>query len=143
MLDEYWKTQRRGQQSGVAGERPGQIKPLERSDPLSSMNGTDDPYNPAEGGSLWKGIAIGLVCQLAYLLFVVNLPMSEVRLLGYLLFALVQFTYLYPLAVFFQKRKQGLTSNGIIIVGVVSLLVAAAWFGYSLLHGTLPSLSAN
>jgi hypothetical protein len=107
------------------------------------MSRTDDQQNLAEGGSLWKGIAFGLGCQLAYLLFVFYLPASEVRLLGHLLFALVQFTYLYPLAVFFQRRQQGLTSNGIIIVGVVSLLAAAAWFGYSLLHGTLPSLSAN
>jgi hypothetical protein len=107
------------------------------------MNGTDDQVTSAAGGSLWKGIALGLGCQLAYLLFVFNLPSSEVRLLGYLLFALVQFTYLYPLAAFFQKRKQGLTSNGLMLVGVVSLLAAAAWFGYAVLHGTLSSLSGN
>jgi hypothetical protein len=107
------------------------------------MSGTDDQATRAVGGGLWKGVAIGVGCQLAYLLFVFNLPLSEMRLLGYLLFALVQFTYLYPLALFFQKRKQGLTSNGIILVGIVSLIAAAVWFGYSFLHGTLPSLSAN
>jgi hypothetical protein len=56
---------------------------------------------------------------------------------------LVQFTYLYPLAALFQKRKQGLTSNGVILVGVVSLLVAAAWCGYSVMHSTLPTVPGN
>jgi hypothetical protein len=107
------------------------------------MSGTDNQSNHAVGGSLWKGIAIGLGCQVAYLLFVFNLPQSEVRWLGYLLFALVQFTYLYPLAAFFQRRKQGLTSNGVIIVGVVSLIAAAVWYGYSFLHSGLPTISGN
>jgi uncharacterized membrane protein HdeD (DUF308 family) len=108
------------------------------------VNGTGDrTINPAAGGSFWKGLAFGLGCQLAYLLFVFYLPQSEVRLLGYLLFALVQFTYLYPLAAYFHRRKQGLTTNGVIVVGVLSLLVAAVWFGYAIFHNTLPAISSN
>jgi len=108
------------------------------------MNGADAQYRkPVRGGSFWKGLAIGLGCQAAYLLFVFYLPQSEVRLLGYLLFALVQFVYLYPLAVYFQKRQQGLTSGGLILVGVVSLFGAALWFGYAVYSSTLPSISAN
>jgi hypothetical protein len=66
-----------------------------------------------------------------------------VRLLGYLLFALAQFTYLFPLAAFFQRRKQGLTTNGVILVGIISLFAAAGWFGYAIFHNTLPLISGN
>ena len=92
---------------------------------------------------MWKGLALGSGCQAAYLLFVFYLPLPQVRLLGYMMFALVQFTYLYPLAAYFQKSKQGLTSTGVLLVGVLSLLVAAVWFGYAIFHNTLSSLSAN
>lgn len=60
-----------------------------------------------------------------------------------MLFALLQFTYLFPLALFYHKRKQGLTSNGVILAGAVSLVGAAVWFGYAVAHGTLPSVSVN
>ena len=115
---------------------------MESSELLSNMNGTDDRYNNvAEGGSFLKGLAMGLACQVAYLLFVFYLPQSELRLAGFLLFALVQFTYLYPLAVFFQKREQGLTTYGVLAVGFLSLLVAAAWFGYAICHNPLSTFS--
>jgi hypothetical protein len=72
-----------------------------------------------------------------------KLPLAEARVLGYMLFALVQFAYLFPLAVFFQKRHQGLTSNGVLIAGALSLLAAAAWFGYAAMHGSLPSINGS
>lgn len=106
------------------------------------MNGMNEPLEPATGGSLWKGIALAVLCQFAYLLFVSSFS-SEVRVLGYMLFALLQFAYLLPLAIFFQKRGQGLTSSGIIIAGALALLLAAVWFGYAYLHGELPSVSDN
>jgi hypothetical protein len=106
------------------------------------MNGTKEQTEPAAGGSLWKGIALAVLCQFAYLLFVSGFS-SEVRVLGYMLFALLQFGYLLPLAIFFQKRNQGLTSQGIIIAGAFALLVAAVWFGYAYMHGELPSISDN
>ncbi len=104
------------------------------------MNGSDYQL---DRGSLWKGIALASLCQFAYLLFVSELPSLEVRAIGYMLFALVQFGYLFPLAVFYQKRNQGLTSNGIIITGILSLLAAAAWFAYAVMNGTLPSITRN
>jgi drug/metabolite transporter (DMT)-like permease len=107
------------------------------------MNSRDNEIVPKQEGSLWKGIVLGLLCQLAYLLFVRYLPESEVRTLGYMLYALVQFVYLVPLAVFFQRRKHGHTSNGLIIAGAFSLLVEAAWLGYAAVHGTLPSINPN
>lgn len=107
------------------------------------MNGTDEELDTAEGGSLWKGIVLAVLCQVAYLLFVSGLSLSEVRVLGYMLFALLQFAYLFPLALFFQKRNQGLTSNGVIIAGALALVVAAVWFGYAYIHGELPSMTDN
>jgi hypothetical protein len=101
----------------------------------------DDRLNPAKGGNFWKGIAIGLGCQAAYLLFVDNIHSSEIRLIGFVLFALAQYTYLYPLALFFQRRRQGRTSNGLMFVGVVSLIAAVVWFGYSLMHGAFSSIT--
>lgn len=108
---------------------------------LRTMKSADEKLDSAEGGSLWKGIALALACQFAYLFFVFELSSSEVRVLGYMLFALVQFAYLFPLAVFFQKRNQGLTSNGVMVAGAFALLVAAAWFGYAIIHGELPSIA--
>lgn len=107
-----------------------------------TMNSADDQLE-AQGGNLWKGLGLALLCQIAYLLSVSKLPLAEERVLGYMLFALLQFAYLFPLAVFFQRRNQGLTSNGIIIAGAISLFAAAAWFGYAALHGTLPSINDN
>jgi hypothetical protein len=108
------------------------------------MKSADDQVMAeAEGGSLWKGIGLALLCQFAYLFFVFELADSEARLLGHMLFALIQFAYLFPLAVFYHKRKQELTSNGVIIVGAFSLLAAAAWFGYAAAHGALPSINEN
>jgi hypothetical protein len=104
------------------------------------MNGTDDQTDYAQGGSFLKGIGLAFLCQFAYLLFVFELPASEVRAVGFMLFALVQFGYLFPLALFYQRRHQGLTSNGIMIAGAVSLAAATAWFGYSAYNGTLPSI---
>jgi hypothetical protein len=107
------------------------------------MTGTDEQPGPVQGGSLWKGIALAMLCQFAYLFSVSKLSASEVRVLGYMMFALLQFAYLFPLAVFFQKRNQGLTSNGIIVAGAFALLMAAVWFGYAVIHGGLPSISDN
>ena len=107
---------------------------------MSTTKGSDYQLERAAGGSFWKGIALALLCHFAYLLFVSELPSPEVRILGYMLFALLQLAYLFPLAVFYKKRNQGLTSNGLISVGVLSLLAAAAWFGYAVMHGTLPSI---
>ena len=109
---------------------------------LATVNDSGEQINRAAGGSLWKGFALALLCHCAYLLFVSELP-SEERTLGYMMFALLQLGYLFPLAVFYQKRNQGLTSNGVIIVGVLSLIAAAAWFGYAAMHGTLPSISRD
>jgi len=107
------------------------------------MNSTEDELNPAQGGSLWKGIGLGLLCQFAHFLFVYYLPSFEVRGFGYLLFALVQFVYLIPLALFFQRRGQAFTAHGVIIAGAFSLLAEAAWFGYSAVHGTLPAITSS
>ena len=115
----------------------------ERDFDLPTMNAADEQLAPAYGGSLWKGIALAMLCQVAYLLFVSGLSFSEVRVLGYMLFALLQFAYLFPLAIFFQKRNQGLTSNGVIIAGAFALLAAAIWFGYAGIHGQLPSINEN
>jgi hypothetical protein len=95
----------------------------------------DESAVPAEGGSFRKGIAFALGCQVAYLLFVANLPYLETRQTGYLMFGLVQLLYLYPLAIFFQRRGQGRTAYGVIAVGIVSMLAEAVWFGYAILHG--------
>jgi hypothetical protein len=92
-------------------------------------------------GNFWKGVLLALLCQFAYLFFVYSLPWADARTLGYMMFALLQFAYLFPLAVFYQKREQGLTSNGIILAGVFSLAAAAAWFGYAAFHGVLPSVN--
>jgi hypothetical protein len=95
----------------------------------------------AEGGSLWKGIALAFLCQFAYLLFCFELLSGEARILGYMLFALVQLSYLFPLAVFYRRRNEGLTSNGVILSSVFSLVCAASWFGYAVVHGTFLSIA--
>jgi len=92
-------------------------------------------------GSLLKGIAIALLCQIAYVLAVFELPWAEARTLGLMLFALVQFGYLFPLALFYERRGEAATSHGVISAGAISLCAAAGWFGYAALHGTLPSLN--
>ena len=69
------------------------------------MNDADDQVEPVQRGSLWKGVVLAMLCQFAHLFLLYNLPSSEVRVLGYLLFALMQFAYLLPLAIFFQKRN--------------------------------------
>jgi hypothetical protein len=107
---------------------------------LSKTNGFD---NQLDQGSYWKGIALALLCQFAYLFFVYELPLPEARTIGFMLFALVQLGYLFPLAVFYKKRDQKFTSNGIIIAGVLSILAAAAWFAYAVAHGTLPSITSS
>jgi hypothetical protein len=107
------------------------------------MNSADDQAESARGGNLWKGIGIALLCQVGYLFCVSELPLADARMLCYMLFALVQFAYLFPLAVFFKKRNQGLTSNGVIIAGALSLLAAAVWFGYAAMHGSLPSINSS
>lgn len=107
----------------------------------SAENSADEKFCPAVGGNLWKGFALALVCQFAYLLVVSELSSSEVRVLGYMLFALLQFGYLFPLAVFFQKREEALTSNGVMFAGAFALLAAGAWFGYAIVHGQLPMVA--
>jgi hypothetical protein len=92
-------------------------------------------------GSVWKGIAMAFLCQIAYLLFVYELPWAEARTLGFMVFALVQFAYLFPLALFYQRRGEQETSQGVMVMGVLSMFAAVAWFGYAAFHGTLPSLS--
>jgi len=94
-------------------------------------------------GSVWKGFGIALLCQVAYLTLVFETSVSESRVVGKMLFALVQFAYLFPLAVFYHKRDQDLTSNGVIMACVLSLFAAAAWFGYAAVHGALPSIGGN
>jgi len=112
---------------------------------VSAMNASEHPLERKAGGSLWKGLALAFLCQFAYLLFVYELPAQEreLRTVGTMLFALLQFAYLFPLAVFYQKRNQQLTSNGVIIAGVISLLAEAVWFAYAVVHGTLPSISGS
>jgi hypothetical protein len=107
------------------------------------MNGSDDQPGRTTGGSLWKGMALAFLCHFAYLFFVSELPSPEVRAIGYMLFALLQLAYLFPLALFYKKHNQGRTSSGLIIAGILSLLAFAAWFGYGLMHGTLPSITRN
>ncbi len=76
-------------------------------------------------------MSLAALCQFAYLLAVLQLPSYDMRVLGYSLFGLVQLFYLFPLAVFYKKRDEGLTSNGVIITGALSLLGAAAWCAYA------------
>lgn len=106
------------------------------------MKSADEIAN-AEKGNLWKGIGLALLCQFAYLFFVFELRDPEVQVLGRMLFALIQFAYLFPIAIFYHKRKEELTSKGIIVVGAVSLLAAAVWFGYAAAHGALPSINGS
>jgi hypothetical protein len=105
------------------------------------MNGSEHRVAIAKGGSVWKGIGVASLCQVAYLLFVFELDSDDTRVLGYMLFGLVQFIYLFPLAIFYHKRNEGLTSNGVIILGALSLVGAAVWFGYAAMHGTLPTVN--
>jgi hypothetical protein len=107
------------------------------------MKRTNHRSRTKYGGSLWKGFLLALLCQFTYLLLVFQISLSEARVIGKMLFALVQFAYLFPLAVFYHKRDEDLTSNGIIIACVLSLFAAAAWFGYAAVHGTLPSIGGN
>ena len=105
------------------------------------MSGSGKQLDRAAAGSLWKGFALAFLCHFAYLLFFSQLPAPEVRAIGYTLFALLQFAYIFPLAIFYQKRNQGRTSSGLIIAGVLSLLGVMAWFGYGIAHGTFPSIT--
>lgn len=84
---------------------------------------------------------MALLCQCAYVLAVFQLPWAEARTLGLMLFALVQFGYLFPLAIFYHRRGEEATSQGVISAGAISLCLAAGWFGYAAMHGTLPTLN--
>lgn len=110
---------------------------------MLTTNGSQHQLDRVAKGSFWKGVALALMCHFGYLLFVSELPLREVRVLGYMLLALVQFAYLFPLAIFYKKRDQGRTSNGLMIAGVLSLLSVAAWFAYSVLHGNIPLITRN
>jgi hypothetical protein len=46
----------------------------------------------------------------------------------------------FPKAVFCKKRNQARTANGLIVTGAISLLAAAAWFGYAAIHVALPPI---
>lgn len=107
---------------------------------MLTTNGSDYQI---DRGSYWKGIALISLCHFAYLSFVSQLPSPQMRAVGYMLFALFQLSYVFPLAIFYKRREQGLTSKGIILVGVVSVLAAVAWFVYAVLHGTLPSITGS
>lgn len=107
---------------------------------MSTTNGSNYQLDP---GTYWKGIALASLCHFAYLFFVSQLPSTEARAIGFMLFALIQFFYILPLAVFYKKRRQGHTSSGIVTVGVVSVLAAAAWFAYAVMHGTLLSITGS
>ncbi len=107
---------------------------------MSTTNGSNYQL---DRGTYWKGIALGLLCHFAYLSFVSQLPSPEARAIGYMLFALIQFFYILPLAIFYKRRRQGHTSSGIVTVGVLSVLVAAAWFAYAVMHGTLLSIAGS
>jgi hypothetical protein len=93
-----------------------------------------------EDGSLGKGFALAFLCQFGYLLFIYGLNWQAAQGLGYKLFALVQFFYLFPLAVFCKKRNQARTANGLIVTGAISLFGAVVWFGYAAIHGALPPI---
>jgi hypothetical protein len=130
------------------GGVPPQSEFLDEAGSTMSANDRDDREEapgkrsivPAQGGIFGKGIALAVGCQVAYLLFVSNLPHIETRQTGYVMFGLVQLIYLYPLAVFFQRRGQGRTALGVMAVGIVSLLAEAVWFGYALLHGGISGI---
>ncbi len=107
---------------------------------LSTTNASNYQLDP---GSYWKGIALASLCQFAYLSFVSQVPSPEARTIGFMLFALIQFFYILPLAVFYKKRRQRHTSSGIVTVGVLSVVAAAAWFAYAIMHGTLPSIAGS
>jgi hypothetical protein len=109
---------------------------------MQAMNMAEEQEREQEqiGGSFWKGLLLGLGCQTAYLFAVANLPHAENRQTGYLLCGLLQLIYLYPLAMHFYKRRQEGTSYGFLAVGVLSLLLEAAWIGYAMMHGTLTGL---
>jgi hypothetical protein len=107
------------------------------------MNFTDDLSESEAGGNFWKGVLLALLCQFTYLFSVYELPWADARTLGYVMFALLQFAYLFPLSVFYQKRNQALTSSGVIVSAVFSLVAAAIWFGYAAFHGALLPLVAG
>jgi hypothetical protein len=92
-------------------------------------------------GSIWKGIGLAVGSQCVYFLMVHQLPWPEARALGDITFALLQFGYIFPMAIYYQRRGEDETSQGIILTGVISLFVAAGWFGYAAYRGTLPSLT--
>ena len=106
----------------------------------AAMDTSNYQLGRAEDGSLRKGFALAFLCQFAYLLFIYGLNWPAAQGLGYMLFALVQFFYLFPLAVFYKKRNQSRTANGLIATGAISLLAAVVWFGYAAIHGALPPI---
>lgn len=105
------------------------------------MGVLDYQLDQIEKGNFWNGITLAFLCQFGYLLFIYELNWQAARGLGYLFFALIQFFYLFPLAVFYKRRNQELTANGVIIAGVISLLAAAVWFGCAAVHGMLPQIT--
>ena len=97
------------------------------------------------GGSLGKGIGLALLCQFAYLSFAYTMPWNDLRMIFYLLFALVQFVYLFPLAMFYHRRSEQLTSSGLMVIAALSLIVTAGWLGYDVMHGVivLPTIGSH
>ncbi len=92
-------------------------------------------------GSVWKGIGFALGSHCVYFLLMHELPWPEARALGYISFALLQFIYIFPMANYYQRRGEDDTAQGIIFAGVVSLFLAAGWFGIAAYRGKLPSLT--
>ena len=93
------------------GERmpAGTDKSLERSDPRFEYerDWTINIRTLPRGEVFGRASRLGWVARWPTCCSSSIFPLPEVRLLGYLLFALVQFTYLYPLAAFFQEAQAG------------------------------------
>lgn len=109
---------------------------------MATMNIAVHPATGQAGGNFWKGLLVGLGCQLVYLLAVANLPHAVNRQTGFLLFGLLQLIYLYPLAARSYKRRHEWTAFGFIAVGILSLLGEAGWLGFAILHGAGSGLLA-
>jgi drug/metabolite transporter (DMT)-like permease len=102
------------------------------------MKTTPTEPKPATGSVLF-GLALALLCQGAYVYAVRMVSDDTQRMFGYVFFALVQFFYLVPLALFFRHRGKGSTAGGFILAAALGLVAAGGCYGYYMMYGRLPA----
>ena len=78
-------------------------------------------------GSIWKGIGLVFLCHLVWVLYSSSI----------LYVTLLQFFYVLPLIIFFRKKQETKTIQGLWIGAGMTFLLHAGIYGYCMLTVTI------